>query len=122
MAQVIKTTFKLRRGLLAVWQEKNPILAEGEPGWAMDAEVLKIGDGIRTWNELEALSGVDPSAIQTAVDKYLEEHPISIKTDATLSVAGQPADAAAVRENCLFNSDQIIFCAGDADDNTFTIL
>ena len=119
---VIKTTFKLRRGLAALWAEKNPILAEGEPGWAMDTEVLKIGDGIRTWNDLEALSGVDPSAIQTAVDKYLEEHPISIKTDATLSVAGQPADAAAVRENCLFNSDQIIFCAGDADDNTFTIL
>ena len=119
MATVIKTTFKLRRGLLSVWQEKNPILAEGEPGWAMDAEILKIGDGVRTWNELNAVTGVDPSMIEVAVEKYMEEHPINIKTDETLSVSGQPADAAAVREQCLFNTDQIIFYAGDADDNTF---
>ena len=59
MAQVIKTTFKLRRGLLAVWQEKNPILAEGEPGWALDAKILKIGDGITAWNALPSLSGVN---------------------------------------------------------------
>ena len=85
---VIKTTFKLRRGLSAVWAEKNPILAEGEPGWAIDTEVLKIGDGVRTWNELSAISGVDPSDIQAAVNKYLDEHPITIETDATLSVAG----------------------------------
>lgn len=119
MATVIKTTFKLRRGLLQTWMEKNPILAEGEPGWAIDAEILKIGDGVTPWTNLSAVSGVDPSRIEAAVEKYLEEHPITVKTDATLSVAGQPADAAAVRENCLFNSDQIIFCAGDADDITF---
>lgn len=119
MATVIKTTFKLRRGLLQTWMEKNPVLAEGEPGWAMDAKILKIGDGVTPWIGLTAVSGVDPNAIQEAVDKYLAEHPINVKTDATLSVAGQPADAAAVRENCLFNTDQIIFYAGDADDNTF---
>lgn len=119
MATIIKTTFKLRRGLASKWAEVNPILAEGEPGWAMDTEVLKIGDGIKTWNELNALSGVDPADIESAVNKYLEEHPINIKTDETLSVSGQPADAAAVREQCLFNTDQIVFYAGDADDNTF---
>lgn len=87
---VVKTTFKLRRGLAAKWQEVNPILAEGEPGWAMDTEVLKIGDGVRRWNDLKAISGIDinTSDIETAVNKYLEEHPITIETDATLSVAG----------------------------------
>ena len=90
MATVIKTTFKLRRGILSDWTSINPVLAEGEPGWAMDAEILKIGDGKRTWNELNAISGVDinPSDIESAVAKYLEEHPITIETDATLSVAG----------------------------------
>lgn len=119
--EVIKTTFKLRRGLAAKWEEVNPILVEGEPGWAMDTEVLKIGDGVRTWTELSAISGIDISAadIESAVNKYLEEHPITINTDATLSVAGQPADAAAVREQCLFTADQLILCAGDADDNIF---
>ena len=35
-------TIKLRRGYLAKWEEVNPILAEGEPGWAIDEYVLKI--------------------------------------------------------------------------------
>lgn len=59
MAQeVIKTTFKLRRGLSKEWETKNPVLAEGEPGWAIDIKVLKIGDGIHPWSELIPI-GVD---------------------------------------------------------------
>ena len=121
MAEVIKTTFKLRRGLSADWERVNPVLAEGEPGWALDTQVLKIGDGILAWNDLRALGEVfiSEEQIQEAVNKYLEEHPITLTTDATLSVAGQAADAAAVRAQCLFSSDALILCAGDADDNTF---
>lgn len=119
--EVITTTFQLKRGLASAWERVNPTLAPGEPGWTLDTHVLKIGDGITRWNELDSISGswVDEADIQEAVNKYLEEHPISIKTDATLSVAGQAADAAAVRDNCLFNTDCLILSAGDADDNTF---
>ena len=119
--EVITTTFQLKRGLASAWERVNPILAPGEPGWTLDTHVLKIGDGITLWNELSSISGgqVDEADIQKAVNKYLEEHPISIKTDATLSVAGQAADAAAVRDFCLFNTDCLILSAGDADDNTF---
>lgn len=119
--EVISTTFQLKRGLANAWERNNPILAPGEPGWTLDTHVLKIGDGITRWNELSSISGgqVDEADIQKAVNKYLEEHPISIKTDATLSVAGQAADAAAVRDFCLFNTDCLILSAGDADDNTF---
>lgn len=119
--EVITTTFQLKRGLANAWERNNPILAPGEPGWTLDTHVLKIGDGITPWNELSSISGgqVDEADIQKAVNKYLEEHPISIKTDATLSVAGQAADAAAVRDFCLFNTDCLILNAGDADDNTF---
>ena len=120
--QVISTTFQFKRGLSSAWERANPILAPGEPGWTLDTHVLKIGDGITPWNSLQAISGVEISEadIQQAVNKYLEEHPINIKTDATLSVAGQAADAAAVRENCLFNTDCLILSAGDADDNIFS--
>ena len=119
--EVITTTFQLKRGLASAWERVNPTLAPGEPGWTLDTHVLKIGDGITRWNELDSISSsqVDEADIQEAVNKYLEEHPISIKTDATLSVAGQAADAAAVRDNCLFNTDCLILAAGDADDNTF---
>lgn len=119
--EVIRTTFQLKRGLASAWEKANPILAAGEPGWTLDTHVLKIGDGILPWNDLNPISGaaIAEADIQKAVNKYLEEHPIKVVTDATLSVAGQAADAAAVRDFCLFNTDCLILSAGDADDNTF---
>ena len=121
MATVINTTFQFKRGLSSAWERNNPILAAGEPGWTLDTHILKIGDGVTAWNDLEIFSNIeiDEKDIQKAVNQYLEEHPIQIETDTTLSVAGQPADAAAVRENCVFSSDTLILTAGDADDNIF---
>lgn len=119
--QTLVTIFKFKRGLAEAWERNNPILEAGEPGWTLDTKVLKIGDGKTRWNDLEPINEfqVSEADIQNAVNKYLEEHPITIKTDTTLSVVGQPADAAAVRENCLFSSDCFILSAGDADDNIF---
>ena len=119
--EVISTTFQLKRGLASAWERANPILAPGEPGWTLDTHVLKIGDGVTPWNGLDSVSGAEikEADIQKAVNKYLEEHPIKVVTDATLSVAGQAADAAAVRNTCLFNTDCLVLSAGDADDNTF---
>ena len=118
---VINTIFQLKRGLSEAWDRVNPVLEAGEPGWTLDTHILKIGDGSTPWKNLTAISGVyvTEDEIQSAVNKYLEEHPISVQTDATLSVAGQAADAAAVRENCVFSQDQLILSAGDADDNIF---
>ena len=53
MAEIIKTTFQLRRGYEAVWERNNPILASGEPGYVIDKNALKIGNGVTPWNELE---------------------------------------------------------------------
>lgn len=52
MAEVIKTTFKLRRGNKAVWEKNNPVLACGEPGFVIDENALKIGDGETAWIDL----------------------------------------------------------------------
>ena len=114
MATTIKTTFKFKRGLLMRWEETNPILSEGEPGWATDAYILKIGDGVHPWTELPALMGVDLNEedIQNAIDRYFEKHPIKIVTDDTLSIAGAAADAAAVREMCIMHDDEVILFGG----------
>ena len=56
MATVVNTTFKLKRGTSERWKEVNPILAQGEPGFAYDINVLKIGNGIDTWNDLQAIN------------------------------------------------------------------
>ena len=88
--QVINTTFQFKRGLANAWERANPILAPGEPGWTLDTHILKVGDGITPWNELSVITGtvVNEADIKAAVEEYLEKHPISVKTDATLSVAG----------------------------------
>jgi hypothetical protein len=41
-----------RRGLASQWEEANTVLAAGEIGFAVDTDILKIGDGLTPWNEL----------------------------------------------------------------------
>ena len=57
MAQVVKTTFQLRRGYEAVWKKNNPVLAQGEPGFVIDKNALKIGDGVTAWKDLDYIGG-----------------------------------------------------------------
>ena len=120
--EVINTTFQFKRGLASAWQRANPVLAPGEPGWTLDTHILKIGDGITPWNDLDIITGIqiEEADIQKAVKEYLDAHPITIVTDVTLSVAGQAADAKAIRDNCVFSTDCLILSAGDADDNIFS--
>lgn len=47
------TTIQLRRGKAEVWGRNNPILARGEPGFVIDENRLKIGDGETAWNDLD---------------------------------------------------------------------
>ena len=61
--KVLKTIFKLRRATEAEWEEKNPVLALGEPGFAYDVYGLKIGDGVRHWLELDYM-GVSAEQIR----------------------------------------------------------
>ena len=78
MAEVINTTFQLKRGLASAWQNKNPILSSGEPGWTLDTHILKIGDGVTPWNLLQPVNEgkVTEEQIQEAVNNYLKENPI----------------------------------------------
>lgn len=68
MATVYKTTFQLRRGNLAEWEAKNPILALGEPGFVVDKFKLKIGDGATAWNDLPYIADSDISNYVTIDD------------------------------------------------------
>ena len=44
---------KIRKDTAANWQQNNPVLQAGEPGYETDTNFLKIGDGITAWNELK---------------------------------------------------------------------
>ena len=49
MARIIQ----FRRHTAQEWQEKNPILLESEIGYEKGTGMIKIGDGLLRWNELE---------------------------------------------------------------------
>ena len=68
MADVIKTTFQVKRGTAARWEELNLILNPGEPGFEMDTFKLKIGDGSTPWKELPYVNDVDISKYVTIED------------------------------------------------------
>jgi hypothetical protein len=56
-ATIVKTTFQLKRGSAARWEELNLVLAAGEPGFEVDTNRLKIGNGETPWNELPYIGG-----------------------------------------------------------------
>lgn len=62
MAEVLVTRFQLRRGYEATWEKNNPILASGEPGFVIDKNLLKIGDGVKTWKELDYIGDSNSSS------------------------------------------------------------
>lgn len=68
MADVIKTTFQVKRGTAARWEELNLILNPGEPGFEMDTFKLKIGNGSAPWKELPYVNDVDISKYITIED------------------------------------------------------
>ena len=59
MATVYNTTFRLRRGLSDIWARNNPVLDLGEPGFELDTNKLKIGNGSDPWNDLPYFADLD---------------------------------------------------------------
>jgi hypothetical protein len=43
----------IRRDTAANWTSINPILSDGEMGYEKDTGKMKIGDGIKRWNQLD---------------------------------------------------------------------
>lgn len=83
MADVIKTTFQVKRGTAARWEELNPILNPGEPGFEMDTFKLKIGNGSTPWKELPYINDVDISKYITIEDIINGDVILPVATEAT---------------------------------------
>ena len=45
-----------RNDLAATWEEKNPILLLGEFGFETDTGLVKVGDNVHTWKELDYIN------------------------------------------------------------------
>ena len=53
-----------RRGTKQQWESTNPVLAVGEIGFSFNENVIKVGDGQKTWTALPSVNG--NSAYQVA--------------------------------------------------------
>lgn len=49
----VGTRMQQRRATEAVWTTANPVLAAGELGVTTDSGIIKIGDGVNTWVDLD---------------------------------------------------------------------
>lgn len=75
-------TLLLRRGLASVWAAKNPVLADGEPGFEKDTGKLKIGDGVSRWTELKYFIVDEPQETPTNLaDHIIDENPHPVYDD-----------------------------------------
>lgn len=66
-------TIKLRRDTAARWNALNPVLADGEPGIELGNNLMKIGDGFRSWNQLPyvALPPVPSSIVTIGLPEHI---------------------------------------------------
>lgn len=55
--KVIHTIFLLKRGTNEQWIKHNPVLRKGEPGFVIDRNILKIGDGVTNFLDLPKIGG-----------------------------------------------------------------
>lgn len=67
MAKII-STIQFKRNTFSNWQSKNPVLASGEPGYEIDTNKFKIGDGVTNWNTLSYQGGTSAPGATALVD------------------------------------------------------
>ena len=98
-------TIQIRRDTLSDFASVNPILASGEPAIAIDAKILKIGDGTTAWNSLDSLS---TKSFVEAVSGFLSN---KISNEIAALIDGAPAVldtlnelAAAINDDANFSS------------------
>jgi hypothetical protein len=58
MAEILIRNVQHQRGTAARWASTNPILLDGELGYESDKNRMKVGDGVRRWNDLPYFTGV----------------------------------------------------------------
>lgn len=86
-----KIRFQLRRATETQWNSNKPLLLEGEPAISMDTNQIKIGDGVRTWDQLPYINlagGVGAIGTPTTLATLIVLSPTSKSgTTVTLSSA-----------------------------------
>lgn len=91
MANVIKMTIQFRRDLAANWElYKDIVPAAGEPCFVTDKNILKIGDGVTTFEKLEPINGVKFELEADGKSLVLEDNILKLMGFDAAEVGAQP--------------------------------
>ena len=67
MEKQIRTTLILRNDTSANWAASSLVLKKGEVGFDTDLHIFKVGDGTKTWSQIET-HFVDFAAVEKAIN------------------------------------------------------
>jgi hypothetical protein len=114
-------TFQIRRGSSADFAAANTLLASGEPAYAIDTKILKVGDGVTRWNSLGGITGdiavsaASKDYVLNAISGVIDAAPALLNTLNELSSAlGNDANFATTVVNSINQKANL------AGGNTFT--
>lgn len=76
-----KNNIQIRKGSQNEWNSANPILASGEPGFDLNNNILKIGDGSKNWNQLNPIGGGDLTVLSEEPNGFVNKDHSVINVD-----------------------------------------
>ena len=87
----IKTIFQLRRATEEEWLlHKDVVPADGEPCFVIDKNILKIGDGVTNFENLEPINGVKFEIAGDGKSIVLEDNVLKLIGFDTADIGAQP--------------------------------
>lgn len=70
---VVNSSFLLKRGFAKDWEKLNPLLKQGEIGFILDQNAIKIGDGVTLWNALPIVGDDEFGKFESKIREELEK-------------------------------------------------
>lgn len=91
MANLIRMTIQFRRDTSANWElHKDVVPAEGEPCFVTDKNILKIGDGVTTFENLEPINSAKFEIGTDGKTLFLEDNVLKLVGFDDAEVGAQP--------------------------------
>lgn len=63
---MLKARIQLKKDTSEAWRINNPVLLDGEAGYESDTNLMKVGDGIHRWLELDYTNAGATAVASTA--------------------------------------------------------
>ena len=91
MATTVKMVIQIRRDTAANWEQyKHIVPAAGEPCFVIDKNILKIGDGVTSFEKLEPINGVKFDLDADGQSLILEDNVLKLIGFDAAEVGAQP--------------------------------